>query len=272
LRRIMAGRGLLCAIVEGGIQPEPTALDEHAEVSNTGWQTSAPRRGIRLPASTADHPALAANATEAFTREQGNARVKAGWPRPTFPQESTMRAVLLSCCLLSAASIACSAAAPAQETDGCSHFTWDVSHELALMKQTAKPVVASAQDGAKAPRLQVDALYELKLVPQGSVTYVIKPTKPALDDSTQGGLARFHVTKAGLYRVSITSGHWIDVVDADQLVKSKDFQGAHGCARPHKIVEFELAANRDLVLQLSGAPDLSVAVAITLAPTAPAQH
>jgi len=37
------------------------------------------------------------------------------------------------------------------------------------------------------------------------VTYSIKPAKPTLNDSVRGGLVRFHVDKAGLYRVSITS-------------------------------------------------------------------
>jgi hypothetical protein len=63
--------------------------------------------------------------------------------------------------------------------------------------------------------------------------------------------------------VSITSGHWIDVVDGAQAVKSKDFQGSRGCERPHKIVLFELPGERDLVLQLSGAADSPVLVAIT---------
>ncbi len=59
------------------------------------------------------------------------------------------------------------------------------------------------------------------------------------------------------------AGHWIDVVDGEQLVKSKDFSGSRECARPHKIVEFELPANKDLVLQFSGATDSAVTTAIT---------
>jgi hypothetical protein len=66
-----------------------------------------------------------------------------------------------------------------------------------------------------------------------------------------------------VYRISITSGHWIDVIEGDQFVKSKDFQGSRGCARPHKIVEFDLAGQKDLLLQLSGSTDASVTLAIT---------
>jgi hypothetical protein len=172
---------------------------------------------------------------------------------------------LIGWCLIGAAAMAGPVAALAD--DGCDHFSWDVSHELAVMKQPAKPVTAATKGGPGAPALDVDKVYELKLSAQSGVTYVVKPAKPTLDDSAQGGIARFHIARAGLYRVSITSGHWIDVIDGQESIKSKDFQGARGCERPHKIVEFELPANKDLVLQLSGSTDASVILAIT--PAAP---
>jgi hypothetical protein len=63
--------------------------------------------------------------------------------------------------------------------------------------------------------------------------------------------------------VSITSGHWIDIVDGAELLKSVDFQGHVGCERPRKIVEYELPADRDLGLQLSGSNGAEVDMAIT---------
>jgi hypothetical protein len=172
------------------------------------------------------------------------------------------RTAILSCCLLSLGCAALVTPAFADDADGCSHFSWDVSHELKVMKQTAAAVTAATKPG-QVPLIQIDKLYELKLSPQSAVSYSAQPAKPTLNDSAQGGLVRFHVDKAGLYRVSITSGHWIDVVDGGQLVKSKDFSGSRECARPHKIVEFELPANKDLVLQFSGSTDSSVVTAIT---------
>jgi hypothetical protein len=113
------------------------------------------------------------------------------------------------------------------------------------------------------PELQPDKLYALQLAGQDKVSFVTTPAKPTLDDGAQAGLARFRVEKAGLYRVSITSGHWIDVLDGVQVVTSRDFQGSRGCERPHKIVEYELPAGRELTLQLSGSPDATVILAIT---------
>jgi hypothetical protein len=174
-----------------------------------------------------------------------------------------VRTAILSCRLLILGSAALAAPVFADAADGCAHFRWDVSHELAVMKQAAVRVTAATKPGAQAPRVQIDELYELRLSPQSSVAYSVEPAKATSNDSAQGGLVRFQVGNAGLYRVSITSGHWIDVVDGERLIKSKDFSGSHGCARPHKIVEFELPANKDLVLQLSGSADSSVIMAIT---------
>jgi len=172
-------------------------------------------------------------------------------------------AAILSWCLISVGCAALVSPALADEGDGCSHFSWDVSHEVKVMKQTAAPLTAATKPGAQAPVMKLDEPYELKLSPQSGVTYSARPAKPTLNDSAQGGLVRFHTDKAGLYRVSVTSGHWIDVVDGERLVKSKDFSGSRECAKPHKIVEFELPANKDLVLQFSGSTDPSVTASIT---------
>lgn len=156
----------------------------------------------------------------------------------------------------------------ADAEDGCTKFTWDVTHELAVMKGTPQAVTAGKKAGNDAPRLLLDKVYELKLGNQGDVKFALMPGKPTLPDNAQAGVVRFHSDKAGRYRVSITSGHWIDVVDGDELIKSRDFQGARGCERPHKIVEYELPAGRDLMLQLSGSSDASVILAITAVATA----
>jgi hypothetical protein len=154
-------------------------------------------------------------------------------------------------------------AAWAADADPCTRFAWDVSHELAVMKQTPQAIAAAGKPGKDVPQLQVDKLYEIKLTDQSGVTFVLTPGKPTLPDSAQAGIAKFRTDKAGRYRVSITGGHWIDVVDGKQLIKSRDFQGARGCERPRKIVEYDLPAGRELTLQLSGSSDGSVILSVT---------
>lgn len=151
----------------------------------------------------------------------------------------------------------------AADDDPCKRFTWNVDHELTVMKQPAQSAVAGAKSSQDAPALQLNKPYELKLVPQGGVTFAATPDKPTLPDGTQGGLVKFTSDGAGAYRISLTSGHWIDVVNGAAIIKSRDFQGARGCEKPRKIVEYDLPAKTSLILQLSGASDTPVTVAIT---------
>jgi hypothetical protein len=169
---------------------------------------------------------------------------------------------------LIAAAILISQTATAQDTDPCTKFTWNVAKELAVMKQSPQPLNVAVKPGTDVPQLKLETLYAVKLASQGSVTFIAKPAKPALDDGAQAGIVRFHTTQAGRYRVAITSGHWLDVVDGDKTVSSRDFQGARGCERPRKIVEFELVANHDYALQFSGSTDAEILVSITGAPAA----
>ena len=157
--------------------------------------------------------------------------------------------------------------ANAADTDPCTGFTWDVSRERAVMKQTPRAVSGAVRPGADVPKIEPEKLYEVKLADQSAVTFVAKPGKAALTDGAHAGLVRFRVEKSGRYRISITSEHWIDVIEGTQLESSRDFQGQRGCERPHKIVEYELPAGRDLTLQFSGSTGARVIVAITAVST-----
>ena len=148
---------------------------------------------------------------------------------------------------------------------GCDSFTWDVSHELDVLGKPAKPVTAST-DGKKPTHVELDQHYSVKLAPQDSVKFAAKPSKPMLADGAHAGVLSFHAPKAGRYRVSITTGHWLDLIDGGLLVVSSDFQGQRGCEKVHKIVQFELSGNRDFVLQFSGGTQPTLDVAITPVP------
>lgn len=173
--------------------------------------------------------------------------------------------------LLAAVAVMLSDSALAQNSDDpCTRFTWNVTHELSVMRQVPQKIAAATKPGADVPKLQLDKVYELTLANQGAVSYALPPGKPTLPDNAHGGIAHFKTDQAGRYRIAITSGHWIDVADGATLLGSRDFQGARGCERPRKIVEYELPAGRELTLQLSGASDAAVILAVTAVKDAPA--
>jgi hypothetical protein len=147
---------------------------------------------------------------------------------------------------------------------GCDSFTWDVSHELAVLAQPATALEAG-RNAKTAVRTELDRHYALRLAPQGSVKLAVKPENATVVEDAHAGLITFRVPKAGRYRVSISTGHWVDLLDGANLVVSRDFQGQRGCERIHKIVEFELSGNRNFTLQLSGGTEAITDLAITQA-------
>jgi len=155
--------------------------------------------------------------------------------------------------------------ASAQE-DPCAKFTWDVAQERALFA-TAPQVLAAGHDVASAPQLAPGRLYQLQLTFDAQVTLALPPSRKPKNaaDTSYGGLAHLSLKLPGNYRVSADQPVWIDIVADGKMIDSADFQGRAGCQAPHKIIQYSLAAGRELLLQLSGAPSAGVRLTITAA-------
>ena len=149
--------------------------------------------------------------------------------------------------------------------EGCSALSRDLAHELSIMRGAAVPAIATAVSRGALPRLELDIYYAVSLVPQETMRLAAKPGRAAKSPSLRAGIFQFTVPAAGRYRVSISSRHWIDVVDGANVIDSVDHFGP-GCELVHKVVEFELPAGRPLTLQLSGHDDAIVGLAITPSP------
>jgi hypothetical protein len=168
--------------------------------------------------------------------------------------------------------LVCVSASPALAADDpCGAFKWNVTEERAVFSQ--KPEAATAgRDASSAPTLKTKTLYELSLAAQESVKFVAPPGKKGLPDGAFAGVVHLRIPKSGPYRVSLDQGFWVDIVGHNQLIESSDFTGAHACSAPRKIVQYNLPAGEDLVLQLSGATKGRVRVAITPAPAGAPAH
>jgi hypothetical protein len=150
--------------------------------------------------------------------------------------------------------------------EGCRDFKWDVSRERALFVGTATTIAAGA-DLKSAPTLVPNRLYQLQLMLLDQVSFVVAPGKKYHADGERAGVAALRLPAGGSYRIALDMPVWIDVAANGSLVPAKDFQGQHDCTAPHKIVEFDLAADQALILQLSGATGDSVRLTITPSPT-----
>lgn len=158
------------------------------------------------------------------------------------------------------------AAEPVPAEKGCDAFAWNVTRELAVMREPAEPVQSRADAAISGVKLAIGRHYLVRLHPQSEVGFAVPPARPARDAAPHGGSLSFIVEAAGRYRISITSRHWIDVVADGKLIDSADHQGRAGCELMHKVVEFELPAKIPLAVQLSGQAEREVGLAITPAP------
>jgi hypothetical protein len=168
--------------------------------------------------------------------------------------------VMLQLCVLLVLGLAAGSAL-AQE-DPCAKFSWNIEHERALFA-TAPEAVAAGRDAATTPLLVPERLYQLQLAPQDHVALALPPGKQPKPDGAYAGMARLRLQQPGTYRVSVDQPLWIDVVADGKMIESADFQGRPGCLAPHKIVQYSLAAGRDLLLQLSGAVSPGARLTIT---------
>jgi hypothetical protein len=147
--------------------------------------------------------------------------------------------------------LATPAFAQGSEPPGCDKFKWPIDKERALLA-SAMPVANGATASQQAARIKLAA--DTAKLPQ-------PPTRQP-KAGTYSGFLNVPAPKAGIYRVTLSAGGWIDVFQNGKEVKSSAFTGAPGCDGIRKSVKFDLAA-APYVIEITGVETDSVSVAIT---------
>jgi hypothetical protein len=144
----------------------------------------------------------------------------------------------------------------AQEPVGCDKFKWPLDHERALLANASQ--VASGGEMA-----QVQAAVMLTLLPFADAKLPMAPSRPPkFPDSYAGFLRVSALAKGGTYRITLSHGAWIEVVQDGHELKPGAFSGASGCEGLAKSVKFELAAT-PFVIELSGTSAHAIALVVT---------
>lgn len=172
-------------------------------------------------------------------------------------------AILWLSCALCAAAPAVVPEPSSHTGEGCNTFTWNLAREFAALNKPAILLAASADKKVNPQRLAEGQHVAVTLVPQNSVSFAAAPGRPRKSENPTAGLLFFKSGHAGRYRISLTSRHWIDVLDGGTPIESVSHEGRSGCELLRKVVEFELPANRDLVLQLSGDSAATAGIVVT---------
>lgn len=133
----------------------------------------------------------------------------------------------------------------AEEASGCAAFKWPLDHERAALLAT-RPAVANGE------ALPYDAAVTLKLSPLAEAGLPQPPERASkFEPSNAGHFSLAAPPKAGVYKITIGSEAWVDVVDQGAFLHPKGFSGAKDCEGARKSVKFDLPA-RPLLLQVSG--------------------
>lgn len=169
------------------------------------------------------------------------------------------------CGLLVAALPTWPAAEAADVTTDCQASGWDMRQELQTFAH-APSTMAAGNGVVPAPSLRLDTLYALRLHAQGDVRFAEPPGRAGKSATPMAGLARITVRRSGIYRITLDSPLWIDVVTPEGILAPTDYTGWHECSLFRKSVDFSLKAGHSVTLQFSDAATDLVKVAIEPAP------
>jgi hypothetical protein len=147
--------------------------------------------------------------------------------------------------------------AQAQEGSGCGGFRWPLEPERAALIRSDKPSLANG--GA----LALNIAMTLELQPLTSAGLPKAPERaPKSAQAFAGHFALAAPAKPGVYKITISSPGWIDVIDGKSYLHPKAFTGAVGCEGARKSVKFDLPL-RPLALQFSDVKDDRISVIVS---------
>jgi hypothetical protein len=145
----------------------------------------------------------------------------------------------------------------AEEPSGCDKFKWPIDRERAALTAPDRARLASGSEQATLPASGI-----ILTLAAPADARLPSPPERAPKDGTYAGYVRFKTApKPGLYTISLSAGAWVDVVQDGHFLKPAGFSGATDCDGIRKTMKYELSA-QPVVLQLSGANDSSVSIAI----------
>jgi hypothetical protein len=155
--------------------------------------------------------------------------------------------------------VAIATPALAQEPVGCDKFKWPLDKERATLNGTDLPTVGSG-DRVTWP---LPFAMTVALVSFADAKLPMPPERaPKTPDSFAGFIQAPAPPNNGIYKITLSSEGWIDVVQNGQFVKSTAFSGAQGCDGLRKSVKFDLAA-QPFTVEFSSVPENSIRIAIT---------
>ena len=134
---------------------------------------------------------------------------------------------------------------------GCEKLAWNLDLERYLL---AHP---EASPGAGLPVSR-----QLALWPAADAGLPKAPERTSRAEGAKAAHLSFTVPEAGLYRVTLSSEAWLDLIQADAYRRAQAFTGVRDCPGLRKSVRFQLDAGL-AVVQISGSTADTIGVVVT---------
>jgi hypothetical protein len=147
--------------------------------------------------------------------------------------------------------------AQAEEPHGCDKFQWPIVHEQDALNA---PGVAKLAAGGT---LTVDTAASLNLAPLAQARLIMPPERTPTQTASFAGIVELDTPrKEGVYKVTISTEGWIDVIQGGEYIKPTAFTGAMDCPGIRKSVKFPLRA-KPVTIQLSNVRGPLISLIVT---------
>ncbi len=145
----------------------------------------------------------------------------------------------------------------AETPDPCSAFPWRLDKEKVLLAESAGTTVYAGSYLDRDPPVG----FRMMLQPMSGVAFVQAPTGPA---KGYGGVLKLgSPTTHGEYLVSLSNTAAVDIIQGSGALPLHDYAVAKKCPEVRESLKFVVDSGKPLTLQISGAAENSIAVAIT---------
>ena len=89
------------------------------------------------------------------------------------------------------------------------------------------------------------------------------PGKSTVADGSFAGVFKVTAPRAQTIRVTATEAAWLDVISGGKLLESTRHTGSGNCKLMRKVVEFNIAADQPVTIQVSGSTEQQIKLAVT---------
>jgi hypothetical protein len=147
----------------------------------------------------------------------------------------------------------------AQEPVGCDKFKWPLDKERATLTGSDLPKI----DSGSRVNWVIPFATTFTLMPLAEAKLPVAPDRaPKSNDAFAGFLQVPAPVKRGIYKITLSSAGWIDVVQDGRRMQSITSTGVRGCDGVRKSVKFDLAA-APFVVQISGVEANTIGLVIS---------